>query len=182
MYRMVVGRNDEACIRYLLAHGADPNLGPPMNAQGPIAQRRPQQNSGWNLDSAATHRTPDIFALLLSYGARLENAIPLHHAAGSGPSPHGLPRTTRMPMLEYLVGLGLDVNALDTGETTAPDGRGRTGTPLQYDVLWGCVEEAKWLLDRGADPDKTSCFGVSARDRAKRLPLGHEISVLLQGI
>lgn len=66
--------------------------------------------------------------------------------------------------------------------TIEADGRGRIGTPLQYAVMWGRVEEAKWLLDKGADPDKTSSYGTSARDRLKRLRPDHELSILLQSV
>ncbi|CAO2658406.1 Nn.00g061290.m01.CDS01 [Neocucurbitaria sp. VM-36] len=179
---IVVGRNDEACIRYLLERGANPKLGPPMITQGPISQIRPISNSGWILNRAATSCTPETFALLLSYGADISNAIPLHYAAGHGPLPHNLPSSSRIPMLEYLVGLGLDVNSLDDAITIGVDGRGRIGTPLHYAVRWGRVEEAKWLLAKGADPDKMSSYGFSARDEAKRLLPQHELAVLLRTI
>lgn len=180
---MVVMRNDEACIQYLLVHGANPNYGPPwINLQGPLSQVRSIPNSGSTLNAAAAWSTPETFALLLSSGADISNAIPLHHAAGCGPSPCGLLRCSRIPMLEYLVRLGLDVNSMDDAITIPANGRGRVGTPLQYAVLWGRVEEAKWLLNKGADPDKTSSSGSSARSRAKRLPPNHELSILLQSI
>jgi hypothetical protein len=83
-------------------------------------------------------------------------------------------------MLEYLIGLGLDVNSLDDASIIAADGRGRVGTPLSYAVRWYQVEAAKWLLDRGADPDKASSLGISARHLVKRLPPDHELSILFQ--
>jgi hypothetical protein len=71
-------------------------------------------------------------------------------------------------MLEYLLGLGLDINAEDGVGDAVIRGGGRQGSPLQYAVVWGRVEEARWLLDKGADPDRKSRFGVSARDRIAR--------------
>ncbi|KAF2735294.1 ankyrin, partial [Polyplosphaeria fusca] len=149
MVSIAVRHNDEPCIRYLLEHGANPNLGPPLLAQGPIFQIRPIPNSGSALNTAASFCTPEIFALLLSYGADISNAIPLHSAVGQ--PLHVVPES-RIPMLEYLLGLGLDINAMDDAIKIADDGRGQHGTPLQYAVMWGRVEEAKWLLERGADP------------------------------
>ncbi|KAF2277837.1 ankyrin [Westerdykella ornata] len=168
----VVGHNDEPCVRYLLERGANPNLGPPSIKNGPLYLIHPIPNSGWALNAAAAFSTPEIFALLLSYGADISNAIPLHYAVRT--SPKEVPGS-RIPMLEYLVGLGLDINAMDD----ADDGLGQHGTPLQHAVTWRRVEEAKWLLDRGADPDKKNPWGISARDQVKRLPPSHELAILL---
>jgi ankyrin repeat protein len=180
---MVVGRNDEACIRYLLKHGANPSFGPKARAQGHVTQKRAIYNSGDILNQAAAYCSPEIFALLLSHGASLSNvdAIPLHHAAGHGASPHGTPCSDPIAMMEYLVGtLGMDVNAMDDPIKIAPDGRGQRGTPLMYAVYWGRVEEAKWLLSNGADPDRKTPWGSSARDLAKRLPPIHELAYIMR--
>jgi hypothetical protein len=83
-------------------------------------------------------------------------------------------------MLEYLVGLGIDVNGLDDRVRIAGYGCPYDGTPLAYAVKWVCVEEAKWLLEHGADADKKSVRGFSARDQAKMLPRDHELAVLLR--
>lgn len=184
---MVVRHNDEPYIRYLLEQGAKPKLGPPLIKQGPGYQIRPISKSGSALNAAAAHCTPEIFALLLSHGADISYAMPLHCAAGTAHRTHpdsrtryNIPSGDRIPMLEYLVGLGLDVNASDDAIKIADDGRGQHGTPLQYADMWGRVEEAKWLLSKGADPDKKTPYGISARDRAKRLPPKHELAILLQ--
>jgi hypothetical protein len=83
-------------------------------------------------------------------------------------------------MLEYLVGLELDINAPDDAVTIPEDGRGRVGTPLAYALLWRRVEEATWLLEKGADPDRRSTYGFSGRDIVKRLPPEDELAVLLR--
>jgi hypothetical protein len=80
----------------------------------------------------------------------------------------------------YLVGLGLDINTLDDANMTSGDYSRRQGTPLVYAIRWGRVEEAKWLLANGADPDKKSTYGLSARDEARSLPPNHELAVLLR--
>lgn len=180
---MVVGRNDEACIQYLLAHGANPSFGTKRRAQGHVTQKRAIHNSGDILNKAAAYCSPEIFALLLSHGASLSNvdAIPLHYAAGHGASPHGTPCSNHIAMMEYLVcTLGLDVNAMDDAIKIAPDGRGQRGTPLMYAVHWGRVEEAKWLLEHGADPDLKTPWGISARDMAKRLPSTSELAYIMR--
>lgn len=175
---MVVRRNDEQAIRFLLNHGANPNLGPPHFTQEHIRDIRPIPNSGVILNEAAAKCTPEIFALLLEHGAVLSNSVALHRAAGVSAR---VPPGERIPMLEYLVGLGLDTNGMDDAIKIADDGRGQHGSPLHYAVLWGRVKEAKWLLEHGADPDKKAAWGISARDQAKKkYPAEHDMSVLLR--
>ncbi|KAF2108166.1 ankyrin repeat-containing domain protein [Lophiotrema nucula] len=177
---MAVKNNNESVIRYLLRLGANPNLGPPRNAQGPVDQIRPIGNSGLALNEAAAKCTPEILGLLVQHGAVLSNSVALHRAAGVPPS---IPPGERIPMLEYLVGLGLDVNAMDDAIKVADDdaGRGQWGSPLQYSIKWGRVEEARWLLDHGADPDLKTPWGGSPRDRVKRrFPPDHAFSILFQ--
>lgn len=174
----VVADNDEPFIRYLLSQGADPNLGRPLSPQEPVSWRiRPIPNSGMALNAAAASGTPEIFALLLSHGAILSNAIPLHRAAGVRPE---VPAGSRIPMMEYLLGLGLDVNAIDDAARRGAGGQGQYGTPLHYAVRWGRVEEARWLLDNGADPDKRSPSGITARDWVNRRAAETELANLLR--
>jgi ankyrin repeat protein len=180
---MVVPRNDEFAIRYLLARGANPSLCAKLRSGEDLVLKRPLPNSGWMLNEAAMVCSPEIFALLLEHGARIDgvDAVPLHFAAGQGPSPYGVPYSDRIPMLEYLVGLGLDVNAVDDAIKIADDGRGQHGAPLEYAVMWGRVREARWLLEHGADPDKKT-WGRSARDRVNspNLPSDHGLKALFR--
>ncbi|KAH7083451.1 ankyrin repeat-containing domain protein [Paraphoma chrysanthemicola] len=182
---LVLQRNDEACIRYLLAHGADPRLGPPLIARNPLINARPEPNSYWTLNMAAAFCSTETFALLLSHGADAKGAIALHYAASHGyalPDLSGVPGISRVPMLEYLVNdLGFDVNGMDDMIEITSGGRACDGTPLSYAVRGGCVEEAQWLLAHGADPDIKSNFGISARMHAQRLPRDHELVALLGG-
>jgi ankyrin repeat protein len=175
--------NDEASIRYLLAHGANPSLGPKFGTQTPPPLRRPISTSAWILNDAAEHCSPAIFALLLSHGASLTgaNAMPLHYAASQMSCARSGAYTDRMPMMRYLVeDLGLDINAVDDAIKIADDGREQVGTPLQYAIRFSRVEEAKWLLAKGADPDKRNQSGRSAREDAERLPEGYELKDLLR--
>jgi ankyrin repeat protein len=139
----------------------------------PEAEKRPVPNWKAILNTAAERCTSDTFALLLEHGADLSRADPLHHAAGV-PSNH--PPGERIPMLEYLGGLGLDVNAI--ADTNRPIGL--RGTPLQYAISQGRIIEAKWLLENGADPDKVA-WGRSSRDLVNRnYYAGHEMRTVLR--
>ncbi|KAH7068647.1 ankyrin repeat-containing domain protein [Paraphoma chrysanthemicola] len=179
----VIGRNDETSIHYLLEKGAKPDLGPPLIAATlRTSERRPEPNSYWTLNLAAACCSPEIFASLLSYGADLNKAIPLHYAAGHGhwaADHETLPIGSRIPMLEYLTGLGLDINAMDDVIESSGYGMRPEGTPLSHAVKRHRIEEVKWLLAHGADPDKKSIYGISARDRVKRLPRDHDLVALL---
>jgi hypothetical protein len=89
----------------------------------PFAELRPLENSGSCLNEAAAHSITKMFSLLLERGAKLENAVPLHRAAS-------VPLGERIPMMEYSVRFGVDVDG--------PDKRGghtQYGTPLHYAVL-----------------------------------------------
>lgn len=72
-----------------------------------------------------------------------------------------------IPMMEYLVSLGLDVDAMDDAIKIAEDDRGQHGMPLQYAIRHGRMEEAECLLKNGANPDKGS-HGSTARDDVMR--------------
>ncbi|RYO84191.1 hypothetical protein DL762_005788 [Monosporascus cannonballus] len=135
----------EDMVRYLLSLGIDPNSGlNPSEAQG---QERFNYFSTTALYAAAARSTPRVFAMLLGAGARLQNAYPLHAAAGA-------PATLssggdRIPMMSYLAhDLGLDVNAFDDG-TVSPYA---WGTPLHHAVAGAHVDRVRWLLANGADP------------------------------
>ena len=69
-------------------------------------------------------------------------------------------------MMAYLVSLGVDVNGDD--DVMGP---ARKGTPLLYAALWRRVEEARWLLERGADPDKRMTWGNTPREYVVRMKI-----------
>jgi hypothetical protein len=104
---------------------------------------------------AAVHCTTEIFGPLLSYGADLNNAIPLHCAVG-------VPLThfpdSRIPMLEYLLGLGVDINSMHHYLSI------RKGTPLDAALIWKRFEEARWLQDSGAKEGRLIRGGLPRRD------------------
>ncbi|KAF2004145.1 hypothetical protein P154DRAFT_519695 [Amniculicola lignicola CBS 123094] len=171
----MVAQNNEPAIRFLLEQGANPNLGPPWYPREDLPQIRPLRNSGVVLNSAASKCTPETFTLLLEHGAVLSNSIPLHFAAAGS---EGVPPGERIPMLEYLYGFGLDINGIDNTLKISDDGRAQTGSPLMYAVNWGRVEEARWLLEHGADPERRTPWGASARGNLRWCPAKDELSLL----
>ncbi|RYP69507.1 hypothetical protein DL769_005254 [Monosporascus sp. CRB-8-3] len=135
----------EDIVCYLLSLGIDPNIGlNPSEAQG---QEQFNYFSTAAIHAAAARSTPRVFSMLLSAGARLQNAYPLHAAAGGPPSLSS--GDDRIPMMSYLVhDLGLDINAFDDG-TVSPYA---SGTPLHHAVAWAHADRVRWLLGNGADP------------------------------
>lgn len=96
--------------------------------------------------------------MLLDHGARKENSIPLHTAAGSGLNGE------RIPMISHLIRLGFDVNGSD--EARGPSG---IGTPLHYAIKAGSLENIKCLLDNGADAQKPIGLAGSPLKWAERI-------------
>ena len=139
---------NEALLKWFLEHGADPNLGPPSNPQPDSV---PVPNSGSTLNCAASVATPDVFDLLLRYGAKLENSQPLHMAAASQED------SERIPLMEYLIGKDVNVNGSDEAR-----GFHAVGPPLFYAIRQGQVEKVRWLLGHGADPRVEGRGGATA--------------------
>jgi ankyrin repeat protein len=132
---------NEELARWFLDEGADPNLGAPT--YGMIERDSPAiPNSGQALNSAACLPDYTMFDLLVERGAKLENCIALHYAAGSSRSD-----LERISMVEHLIYLGFDVNELD--DISGPY---KFGTPLHHAVRNKKLESIRFLLERGADP------------------------------
>lgn len=107
----------------------------------------------------AQHSTPEIFALLLQFQeVDLESTEALHVAARIYDS-----FEERLPMLRYLLGLGLDPNARAEHNL-----RERLELPLGYADRGGLTPAVKCLLEAGADPFLKNRFGMSPYDRAVR--------------
>ncbi len=151
-------------LKYLLEHGADPNLGPPLSPQ-PDSQ--PIPSSGSTLNCAASVATPDTFDLLLHHGARIENSQPLHMAAASQED------AERIPMLEHLLRKGCDVNAGDEAR-----GFQAVGPPLFYAIRQGQVWKARWLLGHGADARIEGRGGATALRLAEQMGLGEMVDLV----
>lgn len=123
----------------------------------PQADSAPTTNSGTCLNVAASKSSAVVFDMLLNHGAKRENSIPLHMAAGAGVNGE------RIPMMAHLVELGFDVNGSD--EVRGPYA---IGTPLQYAIRAGSVEKVKFLLKKGADAHKPIGLAGSPFKMAER--------------
>lgn len=164
-------------VVWLLDHGANPNarggkkrenLRVRKSVFGTPIKRVP-------LDFAAAFCPPDQVQLLLDRGAKLEKSNALHAAAAaSGPGEDGQP-----PMIEFLLDLGMDINAIEFQNDEALYQRYSKlrwlGTPLHYAARWGRVDSIKCLLERGADRGaKGSSKSGTPLDWAKRAVMERE--------
>lgn len=144
LYRAVVAKNDPTLLRWYLSLGADPNLGPPQSSlrdKGFVDKNDlPSSDSSGALAQAIINCGTDIVDILIEHGANLEKGLALHRALKRQPG-------DRIPMMEYLLHLGIDINHFGW---TLPLKYG--GTALHLAACTGQIEETRWLLESGADP------------------------------
>lgn len=114
---------NENLTRWLLAHGADPNV-THDRAPSPL------------ISAAVTEKGCDSMRLLLEHGAALEPNI-LHHAIGSRTS-----MSDRRERVELLVRAGANINHIDPQ---------RKGTPLHCAVWHNRGDVVEALVELGAD-------------------------------
>jgi ankyrin repeat protein len=113
-------------VKWFLEHGADPSL----NDDGLSSP----------LDSAACKGTTTTISLLLKHGAKLDESNALQAAAiGS----------LGIPMMEYLLDCGFDINAFDVSKKPVLT-RGGIGTALHMAAKEGYKDRVQFLLERGA--------------------------------
>ncbi|KAG6988920.1 hypothetical protein G7Y79_00068g096190 [Physcia stellaris] len=147
-------------VEWFLQQGADPNLGGP--GQGNADAENPLTNSGACLYQAAAKSTPAVIELLLRGGAKMENSRPLHAAVRRGKE--------AIPMLEYLLDLGCDIESL-----ADPCDQFSVGTPLESVIRHGLRHDslaiAKFLLEKGADPRPSGRRGIDVYDEPIRSQL-----------
>lgn len=140
-------------MKWLLDHGADPNLGPKVSFQtgGKVVP-----DSGIALQRAACWSTIQTFDLLLEHGAKPENSFPLHDAAGHR-------KDESISMMTHLLQLGVDVNGSDIARI-----RFRHGSPLHCAVLGEHLGNIEFLLKNGADPNIKDAYGLTPLEVARR--------------
>lgn len=149
--------HDEAVTKWLLDHGADPNLGPPLNPQ---PRSFSVTDSGAALNTAAAMSSPAIIDLLIQHGAKLKNSLPLHAAATTDVKPD----CERIAMMAHLLQLGVDINGTDESR-----GMAAFGTPLHHAVRWARMDAVRFLLMRGADVEAKVLRGkATALDLARQ--------------
>jgi ankyrin repeat protein len=138
-------------IEYLLLHGADVNMVAMQKSRQHRYYKTPYGSSLATrpLDTAASCCSPEIIKALIANGAQLSKSNALHRAATSK-SPD------RIPVLQFLLDQGMDVNALEylDAEYGIAPGNRNFGTPLHYAVRQARVSVVKFLLEHGADPEK----------------------------
>ncbi|KAL1854429.1 hypothetical protein Daus18300_011448 [Diaporthe australafricana] len=151
----------ETCMRWLLEHGADPNI-PPIR--------------GKTLDLltlAAADCSPSSVRLLVEHGARTKGTLALHAAATTSAieldEGNFQPVPSRVEILKILLDHGADANEMEED----PKGVGRPrsscfGTPLHRAVQYGSFEAAQCLLTYGADVSHPSWSGLTAMKAAER--------------
>lgn len=147
-------------VAFLLAHGADPNLGrPPGAVFGSVPLDR---RSGQVLNAAVGLWDPTLIDMLLDHGADPTYAHVLHSVARyhgvPNLNPEPMPFARRRPLAEHLLAVGAatikDVRTVtDLHVDDRPAGSSTVTTPFAYACAAQDWQFAEWLLERGADPD-----------------------------
>jgi ankyrin repeat protein len=168
-------------LRWFLDHGANPNLG----AQQPSHDRRggPDTSSCDALEAAAVHGGVEAVRMILDAGAKIQNGVPLHYAAGAcppGKNPHAgrvVPSrefdASRIPIMALLVERGADVNQREESRHMVAQ------YAIVYAVMAGAIERVKWLLEHGADPYMKGNWGSAAE--YARITGNEEITKVIEG-
>lgn len=147
-------------MRWLLEHGADPNVPPRPGSAVDLLTR------------AAASRPPSSVRLLVEHGARTRRTQALHAAATTSATQidevNFEPDPSRVEILKMLLDHGADVNEMEVD----PKGLGRprdsnTGTPLHRAAKDGSVDAVQCLLDYGADVSAPSWSGLTAMEAAQ---------------
>ncbi|KAJ5165121.1 uncharacterized protein N7500_006951 [Penicillium coprophilum] len=143
-------------LRWFLDHGANPNLGVQRTSHDRCGG--PDVSSCAALEAAAAHGSVEAVCMILDAGARIQNGVPLHYAAGACPpgmNPHAgrvVPSwdfdNSRIPVMALLVDRGADINQREESRHMVAQ------YAIVYAVMAGAIERVKWLLEHGADPYK----------------------------
>ncbi|KAL8903052.1 MAG: hypothetical protein Q9207_004184 [Kuettlingeria erythrocarpa] len=142
--------NDPELIALFLSHGADAN-GSGLSGLAP-------------LEVGALHGSLETVKMLVDHGAKIEAGSAALHAAAQGDAPD------RIPVMEFLINQGADVNGLAADLTGPSEARrsGRKGTPLHSATKWANEEAKAWLLEHGADPKARNELGETPEEWGRR--------------
>ncbi|KAL8946618.1 MAG: hypothetical protein Q9222_007009 [Ikaeria aurantiellina] len=148
--------DNDQLVRWFLEHGAHTNstsIGTDLSL----------------LSVAAGQCSVPIYELLIEYGATQVNGVPLHIAAGAGRGDE------RVPMMDYLIKAGYDVNAMDKGRKPY-----LRGTPLHYAIDARSLENVRFLLRHGANPRLDTLEAGTPISWAERQGLDDFVSAMKQ--
>ncbi|WP_035607035.1 ankyrin repeat domain-containing protein [Haloferula sp. BvORR071] len=164
-------RNDEAMCRLLIEHGADLNFMPELCYRDAGGSRSGDEKPvGTPLHQALASEyaaTTNLPAMLIKAGAKpglpaaVTGITPLHLAAAG----------SNLPMLRLLLEAGVPVNAQVNPLPPVSNGQGQNRptslysgglTALDLAVEHGSREAIDLLLDKGADPNLATDYGVNA--------------------
>ncbi|RYP47642.1 hypothetical protein DL768_006340 [Monosporascus sp. mg162] len=152
---------DSVVLKFLLAHGADPNLGKfDKGTNMPGVTFAVNRQSPAMLNYAVARSDLSLVDLLLRHGARADcEGLHLLHSIAR-PSNHGDFPVLRRPLAEYLLNHNLaNVNEVKPtpwrheGSKLHMGGYTETETPLTLACAASDWEFVEWLLEHGADPD-----------------------------
>lgn len=141
-YRMVVGSNELAMVKLLLAHGADPNL-----------HLRAERYKA--IELAALTAGTDVIDALIEHGAELQGRQPLQKAACHG----------RVDIMEHFLNRGVDINGIPDNEDVYDDDV--VGTALHTAATYGQKDVVVALLGRRADKGLRNSDGKTALEVAE---------------
>ena len=151
----------ESLLKWFLDHGAPIN-GLPSDPGAPL-RKAP---------------TAIIASYLLIRGAVVKYTSALHAAVARENDADAL------PLMNVLLDNGTDINELEyEGRDKLPREAGLRdhGTALHVAAMEGSVERAKVLVERGADLEKKSTYGYTARDRAQ-LEKKEDVKIYLENV
>ncbi|KAI8632834.1 ankyrin repeat-containing domain protein [Xylariaceae sp. FL1651] len=138
--------DNEDITRFLLEHGADPDLAPFQDTRRMPWDYRAtppmDRECGLALDRAVKEGSLEVVSMLLDYGANINFARPLHSLIDRRWQGKPYVENDWRPLLELLLQHGVNVNA---------NTRYR-GTPVLCAVSHKMWDIAKLLLEHGADP------------------------------
>ena len=135
-----------AFVRWLLAHGADPNKRGYWNEQ-PITV-------------ACGYSTPEVVDFLLAHGASLYHSDALRIVAEDDEH-----RPQSLIMLSHLLDLGMDVNEMSHIEYPEERGLGFY-TPLHAAIAADFADAVRLLMERGANWEIKNTLGKTLLEHA----------------
>ncbi|KAL9617622.1 MAG: hypothetical protein Q9160_007588 [Pyrenula sp. 1 TL-2023] len=157
-------------VYWLLDRGADPNLRSHDGSKMDILAKKTVIGTPLSLrplDIAAASHQVEMFDLLLSRGARIEECNALHSVCGDPRVRDAEAREISQSatrIIDFLLAKGMAIHVIELendDEFLSKYGERCRGTPLHYAAKWGNTTIASHLIDRGARRDAKDSEGSS---------------------